>query len=368
MLWGIHMLDKIRMIENVIPMHIKIGQDSNPIFIWGCGALAIQVYKFCQKYSIGINGSFVNIESSQDYLEDLPVYDLEDLMCRYPKFSVIVGIADYIYATAYLKEIANVENIYCLPSVCCEVTNLISYGYMEKNKEVLNALYNDLADEKSKACLIAYFESRLNDRADYMFSYYDKSINYYKNDVFKLGADETLLDCGACVGDAVWSFIDAVEGTYQSVLAIEPDMDNYTFLLKEIERRKLKNIIVKQVCAYNENTHVHFSGNTQSGRIDNANNERELYEAVTIDYLCGELKMAEDVSIIKINFASAVPEILEGARKLLQEKKPRLIIRAAYDEKELVKIYLSIKNINPSYRLYLRYTLGLPQGLTLMAV
>ena len=76
----------------------------------------------------------------------------------------------------------------------------------------------------------------------------------------------------------------------------------------------------------------------------------------------------EDISIVKINFLSAVPEILEGARKLLLDRKPRLVIRAAYSEDELLKIYSSIKNINPTYQIYLRYTLGVPQGLTLMAV
>lgn len=362
------MLDKIRIIDNIIPMYIKIGRDSNPIFIWGCGTLAIQVYQFCLKYKIDINGSFVDTENSQNYLEDLPVYDLGDLICQYQKFSVIVGISDYRYATEYLKKIVNIENVYCLPSVCCEVTNLIPYDYVEKNKQVLNGLYSDLADDKSKECLVAYYESRINDRADYMFPYYDKSINYYRNDVFELGDRETLIDCGACVGDAIWSFIDAVDGTYKSVIAIEPDLDNYTFLLNEARRRNLKNIIVEQVCAYNENTYVHFGGNIQSGRIDITNIEYKMHKAVTLDYLCGELNMAEDVSIIKINFLSAVPEILEGARNLLRKRKPKLIIRAAYDENVLLKIYLSIKSINTSYQLYLRYTLGIPQGLTLMAI
>ncbi len=362
------MLGKIRVEEDITPMHIKIRQDSNPIFIWGCGALAIQVYEFCRKYEIGVTGSFVNIKVSQNCLDDLPVYDLKDLICQYPKFSVIVGIADYVYAQDYLKKIENIENVYCLSSVCCGVTDLITYDYMEDNKQTINALYHALADEKSKACLIAYFESRINDRAEYMFPYYDKGTSYYRNDVFKLGADETLLDCGACVGDAIWSFIDEVEGTYQSVLAMEPDKDNYAVLLKETQRRNLNNIIIKKVCAYNENTYVLFGGKMQRGEVDNTNSEYELYEAVAIDDLCEELGMIEDISIVKINFLSAVPEILEGARKLLLDRKPRLVIRAAYSEDELLKIYSSIKNINPTYQIYLRYTLGVPQGLTLMAV
>lgn len=362
------MLDKIRVEENIIPVHIKIRQDINPIFIWGCGTFAIQVFHFCRKYKIDVRGSFVNIKISRDYFENLPVYDLKDLISQYPKFSVIVGFSDYVYATGYLEKIANIKNIYCLPSVCCGITDCISYDYMKRNRQVLSELYHDLEDEKSKECMVAYLESRVNDKADYMFPYYDKNITYYKNDVFELGANETLLDCGACVGDAIWPFIDAVKGTYQSILAIEPDMDNYIFLMKEIQRRDLKRIIVKRVCAYSKNTHVHFGGEIQSGRIDNTNNAYELFEAVTIDYLCKELNMTEDISIVKINFLSAVPEILKGARRLLQERKPKLVIRAAYSEKELLRIYLFIKRINPSYRMYFRYTLGLPQGLTLMAI
>lgn len=366
------MLDKIRTEENVIPMYIKIRQDANPLFIWGCGALAIWALHFCRKYEINVRGCFVNIKISQDiqagYFEDLPVYDLQDVVSGYPKFSVIVGFSDYVYATEYLKNIANIENIYCLSSVCAGVTECISHDYMEKNKQVLDELYGELEDEMSKKCMTSYLESRLNDKADYMFPYYDKCITYYKNDVFQLGTKETLLDCGACVGDAIWSFIDAVKRVYGSVLAMEPDTDNYNFLVQEIQRRNLKNIIVKKVCAYNKNTKVHFGGDMQRGGIDNTNSKYELFEAVTIDDLCKELDMTEEISIVKINFLFAIPEILEGAARLLRERRPRLIIRAAYDEKELIKIYLAIKNFNPSYRLYLRYTLGLPQGLTLMAV
>ena len=138
--------------------------------------------------------------------------------------------------------------------------------------------------------------------------------------------------------------------------------------MKETQRRNLNNIIIKKVCAYNENTYVRFGGKMQRGEVDNTNSEYELYEAVAIDDLCEELGMIEDISIVKINFLSAVPEILEGARKLLLDRKPRLVIRAAYSEDELLKIYSSIKNINPTYQIYLRYTLGVPQGLMLMAV
>ena len=78
--------------------------------------------------------------------------------------------------------------------------------------------------------------------------------------------------------------------------------------------------------------------------------------------------MEEAISLIKINFAFSVSEVLDGGKNLLKKKKPKLIIRAGFDENVLLETYLLIKKLNPQYKIYLRYTVGIPQGLTLFAV
>jgi hypothetical protein len=91
-----------------------------------------------------------------------------------------------------------------------------------------------------------------------------------------------------------------------------------------------------------------------------------MCDAVTIDTLCRELDC--DISLVKINFPYSVTEVLFGGKELFLRRKPQLIIRIGFDENVLVDTCMAVRKINPDYKLYFRYTLGFPQGLTLFAI
>ena len=350
----------------IIPQYIQIKKDKNPIFIWGCGDLAIQVYNYCQNYEIPVEGFFVNLPEEKTSLEGLPVYKIEQVIERYPKFSTIIGYADYAYGSAWLQKVENNENTYSITSCVYGIWHILSEHFFAENEDTLNAFYNELPDELSRQCFCSYFESRMNDDSSYIFPYYKKGISYYKNDVFSLGQGETLLDVGAYIGESVWSFVDAVNGTYRSIIALEPDENNCRILRKGIKDRAIQDVIVRQVCAYDKEGFVKFSGDQQEGGIQENAEQYRLYQAVTLDSLCQELNAS--ASLLKINFPFAVSQILNGAKHLLQEKKPKVVIRAGFDEVVLIETYKTLKRLNPNYLLYLRYTVGIPQGLTIFAV
>jgi len=291
---------------------------------------------------------------------------MEQVAERYPRFSVIMGHSNYMDGKAWLEKIKNVENIYCITSCCYDIWNVISEDFLEENEGILNAFYNELQDKASKKCFESYFESRVNDDPAYMFPYYEKGTNFYQNDVLSLGTDETLLDVGACVGSTIWPFIDAVNGKYRSIIALEPDENNCLMLQKNINERAVKNVIIRQVCAYDKVCLVKFGGEQEQGGIQENTEEYRMCPAVTIDGLCHELNTS--VSILKINFPFSVSQVLNGARNTLRVKKPKIIIRAGFDENVLIKAYKTIKALNPDYRIFLRYTVGIPQGLTIFSI
>lgn len=354
-----------------IPQYILVKKDKNPIFIWGVGALARNVYNYCINFNINVSGFFVNISDSfNSFFNNIPVYSLEQLIELYPKFSVIIGHSNYAEGIELLEGINNVENIYCLSSLCYSIYDLVDISFIEKNYFALDSFYMELEDEKSKKCLKSYFESRVYDKPEYMFSCFDKGITYFINDVFQLSDEETFLDIGACYGKAIWSFLQAVNYNYSYIMALEPEEENYVLLKKNIENLKVKNIMAKQVCAYNKCGTVHFEGDWEQGGIKTSISESsyKMYPATTIDSLCEELPREKTISIIKINFAFSVSEVLEGGKNLLKERKPKLIIRSGFDENVLLETYMFIKKVNPQYKIYLRYTVGIPQGLTLFAI
>lgn len=363
-------IEALHIEDNIIPQYVRIRKDPNPIFIWGAGALAARVCHYCKNYNINVKGIFVNTGTidSERYFMNFPVFDINELLGNYPQISVIIGHSNYLKGIAYLSKISNVASVYCLASLAYDIWDPVPIDFLYQHSARLDDFYNVLDDEKSRECLKTYFESRINDRAEYMLSLSDEEIDYYKNDIVPLSEDNILLDVGACVGNAIWPFVDAVKGKYCRIIALEPDDDNYEILRKNVENRHIQNIMTVKACAYNEDGKVRFVGCSEGGGIGDTGENLRYKPALKIDSLFNKMNLAPNNLIIKINFPFSVCEVLQGAEATILKKHPTIIIRAGFDENVLLAVYKEIIRIDPTYKLHLRYTVGIPQGLTIFCV
>lgn len=356
-------LDERKIIMETKELYKRIQEDNNPIFIWGTGALARDIYKYCENFNIKIEAFFVNDGKLLEEFEGHRVFSLEEVVHNYQKISVIIGHHHYESGIRFLDEIKNIEKIYTIPVVSYEMWDDISLEELHYNKDRWEGIYKQLEDDMSRKCLAAYLKARIQNDAREMFGCYDETKNYYTQDFLELSGSEIFLDIGACLGEAIWSFISAVSGKYKKIIALEPETKNYEKLDKMIKQKNCGDIELKKVCAWKEAGKVQFQGDGELGGItddeDNGSYERQ---AVAID--CFE----EKFSLIKINFPYSVSEVLEGGDKLLKYQKPKLIIRIGFNEKLVLDTFEKIKEINNKYHIYFRYTLGMPEGLTLYAV
>jgi FkbM family methyltransferase len=349
-----------------IPIHVQMKRDKHPLFIWGIGAVSLWCYKYCVKYNIEVEGWFVNSEKACDILEGKKVYLLSELLCEYKEFSVLIGHSNYDKGKIFLKGLNGCKNIYYLTSITYGIFDCIPEKFIQQHLGEINVIYDGLGDDLSRECFIAYLKARCNDKADYMFSLYNQETTYFKNDIITLGDKEVYLDIGACVGKAIWSFVYEVHGVYDKIIAVEPDAENCKLLKGEIKKRELKNIITENKCLFNKCGKVRFMGGKEQGGINLQADDYVTLEATTIDNLSKQY--SQNISIIKINFPFSVSEVLDGGIELLSEKMPKLVIRTGHDENVMLETYETIKRINPDYKIFLRYTLGIPQGLTLFAI
>lgn len=360
--------DQIFIEKGIVPLYQKIRGDKELIFVWGIGALANNFPAYCRKYGIKIQGFFVDVEKKVDLFKGLPVFGLSELIEKYPKFSVIMGHSNYEDGLKHLEGIENISNVYCLASVCCEIYNLITEDFIKNEAETINSMFAELQEDLSRDCLRSYFEARINDNVKYMFPYYQKGTTYWSNDIFELSDGELLLDVGACVGNAILPFVESVQGRYKGIIAVEPDEANFAELKTNLTRCGVDKITLRRECIYDHDGYVSFEGEKEYGRICETAKESRSYPAITIDSLCRELAVEQSLSIIKINFPFSVPEILYGAQNVMRQVKPKLIIRIGFDENVLLNVFKVIREINSQYKIYLRYTLDMPQGLTLFAI
>ncbi len=355
----------LKLEKSIVPQYKVLQMNEDPIYVWGIGTLAVNILEYCQYYNIPLKGFIVNTGNIPHEFCNLPVLSFEEAEKNTSPISVIIGHNQYQQGIKLLSEKPFVKNVYCITSLCYGVWEPIPITSVEKKYDGWNQLYRILADEQSKLCLKTYLEARINDNPEYMYKCYQGNTNYYKQSFFHLGNEETLLDLGACVGNAIWAFYDIVKGQYKKIVAIEPEGNNYEILCQNIKDRQMDNVITKRVCVWEKQGQVAFQGMGERGKIvDAIDADSRLLPAITID----SLKNEANISIIKINMLSSIPEILKGGKELIEVKKPKLIIRVGFDETLMMNVYKTVKELNPFYRIYFRYTLGMPAGLTLYAI
>lgn len=115
------------------------------------------------------------------------------------------------------------------------------------------------------------------------------------------------------------------------VLSLEPDQRVFQKLLENISLNEFQNVISLPVAAFNDNCIVSFKISKNQGwssltdmHKDSIFNEVNI-PAFKLDAIIESLKL-ERIDLIKIDVEGAEDKVLEGAAKILDEYKPKLLI------------------------------------------
>ena len=118
-----------------------------------------------------------------------------------------------------------------------------------------------------------------------------------------------------------------------------------------------------------KNTVVDFEMDEDLGGI---NDQKRSYthverkQARSIDYISE--KYSDFPTIIEINFPHSVVEVLRGCVNAIERYHPKVIIRIGFFEGVVADVYQYVKENMSEYKIYFRYTVGIPQGLTMLLI
>lgn len=212
------------------------------------------------------------------------------------------------------------------------------------------ARFEDVMSVQTLACILT---ARLTYRREWL-----ESINvgpetmYFGLDFMPLVAGETVVDCGAFDGDTVEKIRDATTDEFQSIIAFEPDPENFSALERKYSHDN--RIRLHRLGISNRSTTLRFAAAQGSFSYAQVGMKPDSRDS-SINVVALDSFLQQSPSTVKIDIEGSELEALEGARETIRERRPKLTIAAYHRPLHLAEIMDAIDQIVPGYSFYLRH-------------
>lgn len=182
-------------------------------------------------------------------------------------------------------------------------------------------------------------------------NYFKAGLKYLPNRLTENFKDSVAIDCGAWVGDTAIMFAGF---GFKRILALEPMLDNYNCMLRNIERNRqhLSNVIEPMNVAVGDvsgNLSMLKVGDDGVGScvVENDSTGIEV-NSVALD----SLKFDDRVGLIKLDIEGYELNALKGAESLIRKDKPVLLISVYHlwlQPEQIFECKKFVENLNLGY-------------------
>ncbi len=235
---------------------------------------------------------------------------------------------------------------------------IISLSDRSISEQIKNQLI-ELKYPKNQICLLSDYVAEAKEL--HQLQYFDDE------SIISYGDKETFVDCGVLDFETSSVFIDRCREHKVksiSVIAFEPDPQNYDVCKKEIKKDIYKdvNIDLFDMGVWSDVREIgfSFSGNGNAKVVENGT---QKIKVVSLDSV-----IDVPVTFIKMDIEGAELEALKGAHDTIRKYRPKLAISIYHKREDVYDIPKYIKSIVPEYRLYLRHYSNNTGELVLFAI
>lgn len=236
---------------------------------------------------------------------------------------------------------------------------------LKEHVDDFEELYINLEDYRSKKLLYAI----LNNWVHYDFNTLSEVIEKCYDDYFDLDLiptcnEEVFVDLGAYTGDSTISFLRNYGDSYKKIYAYEITPETYQILVSNL--KDYPNV----VCYLKGVGDTRSSLSVVNSSADASANTVFVSDNGTIPKVTLDEDIGEKLTMIKADIEGFEQEALLGAINHIKNDHPKLLISVYHKNEDLWKIPKMIKEIDPTYKFYLRYHGGnvYPTEITLIAL
>lgn len=323
-----------------------------PVFIYGMGDGALKIMGVFERYGIPLAGFFASDEFVRGHtFQGHLVHTLSQIEALIDDFVIVLAFAAG-YQSLYdrINEIAKRHTLLA-PDVPVAGEGLFTYAYCLENAEKIQAVYDMLADERSRRTYADVLNFKISGKIEYLNNCTSPKEEIYGN-IIPLGDGEVFADLGAYNGDTAAEFIEACGNNFRHIYAFEPNPKNFRKLTKNLPESD--KITLLGAAAGRENGTVKISAN--EGRMSRENGSGKTVE---IPVLAVDEAVPENVTVLKLDVEGSEREALEGARRHI-ENGAKILCSLYHRNEDMFDLPLLIKSINPELKFFIRHQLYIP--------
>lgn len=273
-----------------------------------------------------------------------------DLLRDLPKDArILIASGAYVPIRAQLAEAGFVSGVRIMDASALR-NGLFDRNLLVGALDALDRLHDSLADDLSRGVLKGVVTFRLTGDISHVEGVCEP-LQYFPEQVVRLGPQEVFVDGGAFDGDTVRTFLAACGGEFDTIHAFEPDPRNFHRLKVWIEDQPAKaRIHAHPEALYSHQTKLRFNeGPSMSSHIDAVGGSR--IQATSLD----ECLQGAPATFIKYDLEGAERAALSGAATTIRRWRPKLAISVYHLADDLWELPALIKDMTPGYRYFLRH-------------
>ena len=322
-----------------------------PILIYGMGNGADKIISVFEKYQIEYKDVFASDGFVRGHsYRGKTVLSYSQARDKYPEgFDIVVSFGSKL--PDVIEKIYSLESSHNVYSPDVEVcgNELFCEDFFDLHENELYLARESLADDISKEVFDNIIRYKLTGRLKYL-----KSTAFEEKEcdnLLSLKKFTSYLDLGAYNGDTVKKYLDICPNL-KKIYAFEPDKRNFRKLSEYCKQINDCEIIPLNFAAYSSDTTLVFSasGNRNSTAIANGSFEHKSIEvpAKAPD------SITSAIDFIKYDVEGLEYQAILGSKRLIEESRPELLVSMYHKSEDMYKLPLLLKDLNPSYSLYLR--------------
>lgn len=328
------------------------------LFPAGVGSSYIQEYI---RDNLGLDGIKIDYISDND--ENKLVGELYGLQCKtvgelWDKWG---KNTTFLIESSYFKEIKSglekkgfddIQQVFC--------NKAEGAFFLENNKESIRSmmarLFEILEDRESEEVVKTIISSwALEDVPNDYLDRIKKNDIYFDHEIWgNLSIDECFVDCGAYIGDTTEELLRRTPDFKGTIYQFEVDPIVYKKLYRNMEKYKGNiDIISFPYGVSDKQIGIQIKNGEGNSRILQLQDKKEELKSRVVrldDILAGK-----QITFIKMDIEGSEWEALHGTEDIIKSQSPKLAICLYHRPEDLFRIPIYLKELVPSYKIYVRH-------------